>query len=613
MESTVLPRHGFGTVGVTEQRQVRIPRATLFALLVAEVVAFAAGANRYFFYFDDIVWQYEARRQPFGLRFVVQPVIDHFAPAYLTAQRLLPPATGYRYWCLALAMALLVGAISVLLWRIAGVFGVPELRRLVLVAAIGTSAVLVEISIWWSMAVHTLPSTALVLAVWLMYAQYLHGRTRGRGLAAALMLFAACAFIEKALVWLPLIPLFDVLVWQRGLSWRDRTSGLVRRWRFHAPLLAAGAGYVAWMYGALATQPHRPPFDLVRYGRFVWLSWYRGFLPMVVDGRGHEPASAITLASLQAVVLAAALVWLVTRPADRAVATWFVIAFAVNQLALVAGRSSFVDGATRAQYHSDSLVALAIAAIVAAVPRRLGPRRRTPRPAAVGAVVGAALLIGGGQIVREYHRDAGHAAVGRRARTAFSAVGLLPADGIPLLDAPFPWDPSAFPYTTPSRWLPMARPAARRPVVDIGVGPFWVVTGSGRFALTGGAPSRAAVRGCADRAKPLEFAVADVVGTDDRDLRSWEIWADVEATTASTITIHLAGEGADAGGPLRSGEWFDPSFQIGGVTRTVAPGGIRRVHIFANPRWHATLQQGRVFVVDGGPVCVYAIGYGKLP
>lgn len=586
-------------------------------MLVAAVAVVARGADRFFFFFDDVLWQYEARRHPFGLRFFVQPINDHFVPAYLFTQRYAPAVTGYRYWCLALLMAVAVGLITVLLWHIGAVFDVPEPRRLVLVALFGLSAVFLEVTGWWAMAAHILPSAALILVAWLLYAQFLHGRTRWRGFGAALALFLACAFIEKSLVWVVLLPLFDLIVWQRGASWRGRLAAFATRWRFHAAIVAAGAGYVLWMYGALATQPRRPPPDLERYARFVWLSWYRGFWPMVTNLRGQQPRSDVVLVALQAVLLLAAGTWLAKRPRDRAVAAWFVLSFVVNQLALTAGRASFVNGATFGEYHADSLVGLAIAAIVvaagtsAATPRV--PWHRPSSRAPVAVAVAAALLIGGVQSSREFHRQSGFVGIAKRSRIAFSSVGRLPRDGVPLLDAPFPWDPSAFPFTTPGRWLPMARPASHRAVVDVGNGPFWAVTGSGRFARTDGAPRREPVDGCAAPAVAVSFPISEVVEEREDHLAAWEVWVDVDAVADSTIVLQLSGDGEDPSGRLRPDAWFDPSFEAGGVTKDVPVGGVRRIHIFANPRWHAALRAGRVVVTRGGPVCVHAAGYGYVP
>jgi hypothetical protein len=106
----------------------RIPRWLLGGLLVGEFLLVFVHANRFFFFYDDVLWQMNSQRSPFDLRFVTQPVNDHFVPGFLTLQRVVPPLFGYRYSGIALVLALLMVLISALIWLVGKEFGVRDSR-----------------------------------------------------------------------------------------------------------------------------------------------------------------------------------------------------------------------------------------------------------------------------------------------------------------------------------------------------------------------------------------------------------------------------------------------------------------------------------------------------
>jgi hypothetical protein len=592
----------------------------LAVLFTLEFVVVWQNANRFFYYLDDVKWLAASYRFPLTFQFLTQPVNDHFAPGFLLFQTLPGHLFGYRYELVALTLTVFVSAISVVLWHLGRQLQVNELVRLVIITGVGLSPVLIENTGWWSAGLHALPSTLLTLSVWLVYFQLLDGRWRFRSLLGAVLIFLDASFIEKVVIWVVLIPLFDLICLRSFSSIFPTIPPLRIRVRFYLGLLAGTLGFIAWWVLSVPL-PARAPIDLARYARFTGLSWFEGFWPMVLSVRspsylaGHlGPGTIRMLIVVQCVLLICAIAWVVRSPRRAAsLITWFALSFISNQFALAAGRDvNIFAGAQAGRYQADSLVGLTIVFLCAASRRSIPahPQMRNIKRPVVAFIAAACALVGVLQVRREGKQQPTLLTVDSLERRAVDSLRSLPKNSVVLDDAT-PWSPEASPFNHASDLAILTNRARSLHVTDVGPSPFWAITEHGTMALNTAPSSREQINTCASSGHTIAFPVNDTLTFTMGVRPTWITWVDAFASATPTeITLQLSVDGQDMGGPLSAADaWFGPGPPPQVVT--LDHSNPEKVEFPDDPRWSGTVRSARVVVLTGR-ICIGEVGFGFL-
>lgn len=319
-----------------------VRRGLLVLVGGAWVAALTAGS---FFTTDDHVFFAQAREMTFGLRFLTEPIYDHFSPWHRVADHVVSSLTHQGWW---LAMVISLG------WYAAcvAVFG-AIVRRLggswIFVAVFALSPVWVEATQWWALSAQIYPELFFaLLAIHLTLA----GR---RGYAVLAYALALCAFIKALLV----LPVLLVLR-------RDR--------RF-----AAGLGLVTVAYLLIISGD--------RYYRFIgagpkptaglWLKylvagWGEGVAPLALNG---SVGRVLGFGVVVVVVANAAVLLLIVRTWSR---VWVLALLVVaGGLVLSGGARLGTEGvetvALDPRYNAEGAIALLLAGAYALRDRTLPP------------------------------------------------------------------------------------------------------------------------------------------------------------------------------------------------------------------------------------------------
>ncbi|NUT33372.1 MAG: hypothetical protein HOV79_09880 [Hamadaea sp.] len=391
-------------------------RAVAIVLILVQVAWRAEIATRGWFSQDEFYIAAHAHEGPLTLTYLFTPLINHLMPAGLLIGEGLSRTFGYEGWPYVALLATFQLIVSIAFYRFLRLLLRPGWMLLVPLCLFLFCPLLLDSTSLWVIGLQYLPVVlAMVLA---LGAQVKFVRTRRRwhliSLAAALLL--GLAFVEKALLIVPLVFLFTACLYASGGPLRSAWRALVRYWESWAVLGGLTAAYLA-VYFWLAQKATVPtPKSVLEVPSFLgdltgttlvpglfggpWRWWYAGDGPPLTDP--YEIPMWLSWAALIAIVV-------VTTARHRAAGrawTLLVLYYAVVAGLLAATRLGSVLSplaGLQPRYVVDvvALTAIVVGVVFAGLKDYPPPPRFTmmmPGSAAVALAVAIAVVLGVGTV-----------------------------------------------------------------------------------------------------------------------------------------------------------------------------------------------------------------------
>lgn len=348
---------------------------------------------------DDFLNYMQYEEHGFTVAYFLTGVFGQLVPGYRLAQGLVFNAFGVSIAGPLAIIVILSIASTLLVISIATRLDVP----FPLIAAVAIVTVFLlqptHVQLWWSTALHTLPSlVASLAAIWFLVGPNGRGPSRHGALYAAVCFAIGLSFFAKALF--AAVIMFGVVLFIR---WRDGPPVFPLAWTVLKDLryvLGVAVIYVVVVIPRLVSSPSgKPPLiDLLKY---IWLSWSDGTVATTL-GLGTYGVRLISYeltVAIGLIVVAAIAAASVVLNGRRAVVLWAVLAIYVcGAMATIANARAVMFGlgsALSLRYNVENAIFLLLTTLISfsGAPMRPWPPLRTAAPIVVGVVIAINLQI----------------------------------------------------------------------------------------------------------------------------------------------------------------------------------------------------------------------------
>lgn len=391
-------------------------------LVVAAVLFRAWVVLPAWFFLDDYVYLDDARDEPFGLSWLLEPYNGHFMPG----ARLLISAVagaGPVNWGVAATTTLGLQAVAGLaaLWSLVRLFG-PRPGVLVPLAVYLSTVITVPGLVWWAAAINLVPVQIALTCAVTCWVEALRTRAPRWLALTVLSVVVGLCFDVRAVLTLPVLAFLAAAYFARGGPGRRLGEVVGRWWRGLGVLVVVGAAY-SWFYLSQVDQvTSRPRWTDVRdlaadvFGRTLPTGTvggpWRWFDPSPPTALADPPSALVAVAW---VVVVGVVGWVALRR-RRTLRAWMpLLGYSAALVYLVASTRSSAAEVAGLEYRflteAGFLLALGLALATMTLPGAVESseaRERAAVPPAPYALVAAgtvAVVVGGVWSTAAYARE----------------------------------------------------------------------------------------------------------------------------------------------------------------------------------------------------------------